>query len=60
VAELKGKDYIALRRLSNGDDDVTYAEVGEPCDRVPVESLDSLLAADYIEPAPTTTEGEVP
>jgi hypothetical protein len=49
--DLNGADYRAVRRLSNGDDDVTYAEVGETCERVPVESLAGLLTHGYIEPA---------
>ncbi len=46
--ELNGKDYRAVMRLSNGDDDVTYAEAGETCERVPVESLPGLLIHGYI------------
>jgi hypothetical protein len=46
---LQGSDYRAVTRLSNGDDDVTYAEIGETCERVPVESLEGLLGHGYIE-----------
>jgi len=45
---LQGKDYRALRRLSDHDD-VTLAEVGETCERVPAESLAPLLASGHIE-----------
>ena len=48
---LIGTDYRAVTRLSNGDDTETYAEIGETCERVPVESLASLLGHGYIEPA---------
>jgi hypothetical protein len=47
--ELNGKDFRALRRLSTKDD-VTLAEVGETCARVPVKSLAPLLASGKIEP----------
>lgn len=49
---LHGHAYRAVTRLSNGDDDVTYAEAGETCERVPVESLERLLTHGYIEPLP--------
>ncbi len=49
-AILTGADYRAVTRLSNGDDTVTYAERGETCERVPVESLAGLLAHGYIAP----------
>ena len=45
---LKGQDYRARRRLSDQDDH-TLAEVGETCERVPVESLEPLLASGHIE-----------
>src|ERR1700682_2726906 len=54
--ELTGKDYRAVTRLSNGDDDVTYADAGETCERVPAESLPGLLTHGYIArvaPAPS-------
>ena len=45
--ELRGQDYYALRRLSDKTD-VTLAEVGETCERVPAESLAPLLASGHI------------
>lgn len=45
---MKGKDYRALRRLSTKDNK-TLAEVGETCERVPVQSLAPLLASGKIE-----------
>lgn len=45
---LEGKDYRALRRLSDADDH-TLAEVGETCERVPPASLEPLLASGHIE-----------
>ena len=48
---LTGTDYRAVTRLSNGDDTETYAAIGETCERVPAESLPSLLQHGYIEPA---------
>jgi hypothetical protein len=48
---LHGKDYVALRRLSRPDD-TTLAEVGQTCERVPVASLEPLLASGKIAPAP--------
>jgi hypothetical protein len=50
TATLQGKDYRALRRLSDRDN-VTLAEVGETCERVPVVSLAALLASGKIERA---------
>ena len=35
---MPSSDYIAVRRISTRDD-VTLAEVGEACDRVPAEAL---------------------
>jgi len=49
VADLQGKDFVALRRLSDGDN-ATLAVVGETCDRVPTISLLSLLASGKIAP----------
>lgn len=46
---MKGRDYRALRRLSNAANE-TLAEVGETCDRVPPESLPWLLQSGKIEP----------
>lgn len=55
MAELKGSDYRALRRLSTKDD-TTIAEVGETCERVPAapggtvsQALQKLLASGKIE-----------
>ena len=48
--ELIGKGYRAVHRLANGDDDVTYAEIGETCERVPVDSLPGLLKHGWIAP----------
>ena len=45
---LKGKHYCAVRRLSDPDDK-TLADVGETCERVPVQSLAPLLASGHIE-----------
>jgi hypothetical protein len=45
---LTGQNYRALRRLSTAADE-TLAEVGETCERVPVESLAPLLASGHIE-----------
>lgn len=56
---LDGADYRAVVRLSNGDDDVTYADVGHTCEHVPVESLEALLAHGYIEPAAAAGERAV-
>lgn len=47
--ELHGSDYRAVYRLANGDDDVTYAAIGETCEHVPAESLPGLLTHGYIE-----------
>jgi len=46
--ELNGADYRAVHRLSDREN-TTLAEVGEPCDRVPAESLAPLLASGHIE-----------
>lgn len=45
---LQGEDYRALRRLSDRDN-VTLADVGETCARVPASSLPALLASGKIE-----------
>jgi hypothetical protein len=53
--ELNGKDFIALRRLSDADD-VTIADIGATCERVPAaasggtvsEALARLLASGKI------------
>jgi len=49
MTDLQGTDYVAIRRLSDKDD-VTLAEAGETCDRVPPESLAPLLASGHIAP----------
>ncbi len=49
MADLNGADYVAQQRLSNGDDE-TLADVGETCERVPVESLPWLLEQGVIAP----------
>ena len=59
MADLHGKDFIALRRLSDADDH-TIAEVGQTCERVPAaksggsisDALARLLASGKIAPAP--------
>lgn len=56
---LNGADYRAVTRLSNGNDDVTYAEVGDTCDHVPVESLPGLLLHGYIELTPAARDRAV-
>lgn len=48
MADLNGRDFKALRRLSNKAD-MTLANVGETCERVPVSSLAALLASGKIE-----------
>lgn len=49
MAELNGKDFRALRRLSTKDD-TTLANVGQTCEKVPTSSLAALLASGKIEP----------
>jgi len=49
VTDLHGRDFRARVRLSTKDD-VTLAGVGETCERVPVGSLEALLASRKIEP----------
>ena len=69
VAELNGRDFIALRRLSNAADE-TIADVGQTCERVPAakgggtasDALARLLLSGKIAPAPpaaATTKGAV-
>lgn len=56
---LHGKDFVALRRLSDADDN-TLADVGATCERVPAaksggtasDALQRLLASGKIAPAP--------
>jgi hypothetical protein len=48
---MKGSDYVAKQRISNKVDD-TLADVGDRCDRVPVEALPWLLDGGHIEAAP--------
>lgn len=45
---MKGSDFVAARNLYTRDGLV--AAVGERCDRVPVESLSSLLSSGKIKP----------
>ena len=52
---LTGADYRACVRLSTKDDE-TLAEIGETCERVPVDSLAPLLASRKIELA--TAQGD--
>jgi hypothetical protein len=60
VADLNGKDFIALVRLSDGADH-TLADAGQTCERVPAgkhggtasDALQKLLDAKLIAPAPT-------
>lgn len=47
--DLRGDDFRAVRRLSDAHD-VTLADVGETCERVPVASLAPLLASGHIAP----------
>jgi hypothetical protein len=49
VPDLRGKDYRALRRLSDIENK-TLAAVGATCERVPEASLAALLASGKIEP----------
>lgn len=51
MAELNGQDFRARVRLSTTDD-VTLADIGETCERVPVVSLAPLLASRKIERLP--------
>jgi len=59
MTELKGKDFVALRRLSDADNH-TIADVGELCDHVSAatsggtvsDALARLLASGKIERAP--------
>lgn len=59
MAELHGKDFVALRRLSLADN-TTIAEVGETCEKVPAapggtksEALSRLLASGKIALKPS-------
>jgi hypothetical protein len=47
--DLSGKDFRACVRLSTKAD-VTLAEAGDTCERVPVQSLRPLLEAGRIAP----------
>lgn len=59
MADLQGKDFIALVRLSDGDDR-TLALPGETCERVPAgkhggtvsDALEKLLVSGLIAPKP--------
>lgn len=57
MADLDGRTYVALRRLSTKADE-TLAEVGETCERVPASSLPWLLASGKIAPAQPAHAGE--
>lgn len=46
-AALQGRDYRALRRIADVEN-VTLADVGETCARVPAASLAALLASEKI------------
>ena len=61
MTELQGTDYRAVRRLSDAHD-VTLADVGETCERVPVKSLAPLLASGHIAPVdpPSEANAEAP
>lgn len=60
VADLNGKDFIALVRLSDAEDR-TIAAAGETCERVPAgkhggtasDALEKLLNSGLIAPAST-------
>jgi hypothetical protein len=52
---LNGADFRARVRLSTKADE-TLAQPGETCERVPVESLEQLLASGQIEPLDTAWE----
>lgn len=61
MAELNGKDFVALVRLSDGDDN-TLVEVGQTCENIHAaprpeglttsQSLAYLLASHLIAPVP--------
>ena len=48
--ELHGRDFRALRRLANGENE-TLAEMGDTCERIPPEHLPALLQSGDIERA---------
>lgn len=48
---MNGADYVATTRLSTKKN-VTLADVGERCDRVPAESLPWLIEQGLIVPMP--------
>ena len=55
MADLRGEDFRALRRLSTRDN-LTLANVGDSCARVPVASLPALLASGKIVPFNRSTD----
>lgn len=58
VAELNGKDFRALTRISSRDN-TTVAEIGETCERVDPSALGWLLqgkSIERIEPAAVVTK----
>lgn len=59
MADLNGTDFRARVRLSNKDD-VTLADVGETCARVPATSLGWLLERGQIEPVAVDAVDEEP
>lgn len=57
MADLDGRQYRAVRRLSTKGD-LTLAEPGETCERVPAESLPWLLSEGKIVPVNQISEAE--
>lgn len=57
MADLDGHQYRAVRRLSTKGD-LTLAEPGETCERVPTASLPWLLRDGKIVPIGVITEAE--
>jgi len=57
MANLDGRQYRAVRRLSTKGD-LTLAEPGETCERVPPESLSWLLSEGKIVPVSQISEAE--
>lgn len=57
MADLDGRQYRAVRRLSTKGD-LTLAEPGETCERVPTESLPWLLSDGKIVPVGRISEAE--
>jgi len=57
MADLDGRQYRAVRRLSTKGD-LTLAEPGETCERVPPQSLQWLLNEGKIVPINRISEAE--